>query len=185
VIRFFLDRNANGRFDAGEEPVSGATIRLDRPVNLEPAGPGVVRAIDLPAYQRFAASVDVSGVRNPLWIPKFQLFAFIADPNRYKAIDVPFFVGGVLEGSVVRRVGEEERAVAGLKVHLKGVNVDYHVDLPTFSDGTFYQMGVPPGRYTLEVDAAQLSLLGVRAEPDFVLVPTVRPQSGPAGAPGG
>jgi hypothetical protein len=43
--------------------------------------------------------------------------------------------------------------------------MDFQIDLPTFSDGTFYHMGVPPGQYTLEPDAAQLELLGVKAEP--------------------
>jgi hypothetical protein len=192
LMRFFVDRNGNGRFDAGEEPVPGATIRFDRAVRLESGGAGVVRATDLPAYQRVTANVDVSGVRNPLWMPKAQLFAFITDPNRYKPIDIPFFVAGVVEGTVVRRRAGEDRPVAGLKLRLRRVDMDFQVDLPTFSDGTFYHMGVPPGRYTIEPDSVQLEILGVSAEPatrtfevretssgdfverlDFVLVPVI------------
>jgi len=134
--------------------------------------------------------VDVSGVRNPLWMPKNPVFTFIADPNRYKAIDVPFFVAGVVEGNVVRRIGSEDRPVAGLKVHLHGLDSDVQMDLPTFSDGSFYHMGLTPGRYEVQVDSMQLAILGVTARPatriftvhetpsgdvveglDFVLVP--------------
>jgi hypothetical protein len=165
AMRFFLDQDGNGRLDPGEEPVRGASVHLRHAVALEQAGPGLLRATDLPAYQRYGATVDVSGVRNPLWIPKFRAFSFVTDPNRYKRIDVPFFVGGVVEGRVVRRVGSEERPLPGLKLHVAGVGVDFRVDLTTFSDGTFYHMGVPPGRYVVEVDSAQLQLLGAVAEP--------------------
>jgi hypothetical protein len=190
TMRFFLDRDGDGTFDADEEPVRGATIRLHHPVTLEDVAIGVIRATDLAAYRRYSAVVDVSGVRNPLLMPKFREFAFETDPNRYKRIDVPFFVGGVLEGSVVRRIGTDDRPVAGLKLHLRSVSADIEADLVTFSDGTFYHMGVPPGRYVLQVDSTQLELLGTVAEPsvrtfevresasgdfierlDFVLVP--------------
>ncbi|MFN2567971.1 MAG: hypothetical protein ABR499_23535 [Gemmatimonadaceae bacterium] len=196
AMRFFLDKDGDGRLDAGEEPVRGAGVRLRHTVTLEQAGPGLLRATDLPAYQRYGATIDVSGVRNPLWMPKFRAFSFVTDPNRYKRIDVPFFVGGVVEGTVVRRVGGEDRPVAGLKVHLEGVGVDFRVDLTTFSDGSFYHMGVPPGRYVLQVDTAQLNLLSAVTEPaarsfevretatgdfverlDFVLVAASRPDS--------
>jgi hypothetical protein len=197
AMRFFLDRDGDGTFDSGDEPVRGATIRLRHPVNLEDAGAGLLRATDLPAYRRYNASVDVSGVRNPLWIPKFRDFAFETDPNRYKRIDVPFFVGGVVEGTVVRRAGAQDRAVPGLKLHIRSVAGDFEAEVPTFGDGTFYYMGVPPGQYVIRIDPAQLELLGMVAQPaerrfevratatgdfverlDFVLTPPADPKGG-------
>jgi hypothetical protein len=203
AMRFFLDRDGDGKFDSGDEPVRGATIRLRHPVSLADAGAGLLRATDLPPYRRYSASVDVSGVRNPLWMPKFRDFAFVTDPNRYKRIDVPFFVGGVVEGTVVRRLGAEDHAVQGLKLHIRGVGGDFQTDVPTFADGTFYYMGVPPGQYVIEVDAAQLQLLGLVAQPaerrfevretatgdfverlDFVLTPPARSDVEPIRRPG-
>ena len=100
-----------------------------------------------------------------------------------------------MEGNVVRPIGAEDRPVAGLKVHLKAVDADLQVDLPTFSDGTFYHMGLPPGQYLVQVDSTQLAILGVSSHPatrtftvhetpagdlveglDFVLVPLPTPR---------
>ena len=129
-------------------------------------------------------------------MPRSPLFAFVADPNRYTPIDVPFFVAGVVEGNVVRRIGAEDRPVAGLKLRLHGLDAELGLDLPTFSDGTFYHMGLPPGRYVVQVDSTQLAILGVVARPatrtftvretptgdlveglDFVLVASPSPDS--------
>ena len=45
--------------------------------------------------------------------------------------------------------------------------------MATFTDGTFYLLGVRPGRYVLTVDERVLDLLQMRAEPRrFTIEPT-------------
>ena len=46
--------------------------------------------------------------------------------------------------------------------------------IATFSDGSFYVLGVKPGRYTLEVDARDLSARRLTGEP---LVLTAQPNT--------
>lgn len=97
---------------------------------------------------------------------------------------------------MTRRIDAEHRPVAGLKLHLRGTDSDLAMDLTTFSDGSFYQMGLAPGRYRIEVDSTQLAILGVIAHPaarsftvqetpsgdiveglDFILVPVSLPDA--------
>lgn len=191
ALRFFLDADGDGAYDDGERPVDGASVRFRQPVSLRADGPGVIRVHQLLAYARYSAEVDDAAVANPLWTPKFRSFSFVAEPNVYKPIDIPFYTAGVVEGAVTRAATGD--GVGGLDVHVRALDAGSFRDtLHTFSDGAFYRMGVPPGRYEVELDPAQLQRLGVAAEParrtfevealaegdvvadlDFVLLPSV------------
>jgi hypothetical protein len=189
-IQLFLDENGNDVRDRGEPLLPGGTVRLDRASPLKLTRPGVLRASELVAYQRYTAVIDPASLKNPLWIPKFASFSFIADPNRYKSIDVPFVVGGTIDGTVLLQVGDEDRPVPGLRMLLRRDGDSTITRLPTFADGSYYHPGLPPGKYEVSVDHVQLDLLRVVSEPvsrhfelkatkegdyierlDFVLVP--------------
>lgn len=93
-IRLFLDENGNDAHDRGEPLLPGGAIQFDRASPIKLQEPGLLRASELIAYQRYTGVIDPASLKNQLWIPKFSSFSFIADPNRYKPIDVPFVVGG-------------------------------------------------------------------------------------------
>lgn len=165
AVRTFVDLDADGDFDADEPVVENARVRFANPVGTQQAGPGLTYVPDLIPYYRYEAQVDLSRVRNPLWIPAFEEFGFVTDPNRFKQLDIPFSVAGLVEGTVTRTVAGRQEPVPGLRVWLRRESDDYEVSATTFRDGTFYLMGLPPGRYIASPDAEQLEILRSIAVP--------------------
>jgi len=162
----FLDTDADARFDEGEPLVEGGRLVFGQPAPLEAAGAGVIRATDLIPYYRYSARVDLTGVRNPLWVPRYETFSFITEPDRYKRLEIPFYASGQVEGTVSRLVGSVGTGLGGVTVHLTQVDGPGQRTVQTFSDGTFYDMGLMPGRWQAVVDQAQLRALGATVSPE-------------------
>ncbi len=174
IFRFFVDADGDGVLDKGEEAFAGPRIRFDQATTMKALGSGRIRVSDLLPYYRYSVDVDQSNVLNPLWRPKYSRFSFVADPNAFKVIDVPFYAAGELQGTVLQGQGTGARAVPGLTVHIRRTDEPEQYDLVTFSDGSFYHPGVPPGTYTIAPDAAQLRMLRAVAVPASrtLVVPT-------------
>jgi LysM repeat protein len=166
-VRPFLDYDGDNTFDPeSERIIEDARVRFQRATATRQTEAGLTRANNLLAYERYNLYVDQSTVKNPLWTPKADTFSVVAEPNRFKPVDVPFYVGGVVQGSVLEQQRDgSTRPVSGLKLKLRSADGDYTKTLPVFSDGSFYKMGVPPGTYTARVDSSQLSVLQVRSDP--------------------
>ncbi|HEV3486062.1 MAG TPA: carboxypeptidase-like regulatory domain-containing protein, partial [Vicinamibacterales bacterium] len=192
-LRFFLDENGNNRWDRGELPIAGAAARFDRMAELRTRQAGEVLATELLAYHRYYVQVETRAVLNPLWRPQFTSFSFVADPNRFQAIDIPFHAAATVQGTVTRGGDNSGRVVPGLRVHVMSVDGSLVDMIPTFADGSFYHEGLPPGRYVVRLDPAQLDILAVTSSPaertfdvrpgrdgasveglDFVLLPRAR-----------
>jgi hypothetical protein len=120
---------------------------------------------DLAAHHRYRVRLLASREANSLLMPYFETFSFIADPNSYKPIAVPFYASGVIEGSVLRQIGTEQRPVLGLRLLVQGSD-STAVSVPVFGDGTFYHFGLRPGRYEVRIDPQQLAALGLAATPE-------------------
>jgi outer membrane protein OmpA-like peptidoglycan-associated protein len=161
-IRTFLDANGNEKYDEGEQLIPDVKIRVpNASVNNRSQG-DMVQVYNLNPYTRYNVELDVSSIKNPLWIPMLTQFSFIADPNVYKRIDIPCYSGGVVEGNVEKFENGEKKGQQGVKVHVLKSDSSYYEKLPVFSDGSFYKMGVPPGDYTSWVDSAQLAILDLK-----------------------
>jgi hypothetical protein len=164
-VRLFVDDNGNDRYDKGERIIRKGRTQFQRSAATHTSEAGITRAHDLAAYNRYNLEVKERTIRNPLWVPKSSTFSVVAEPNAFTSIDVPFYVGGVVQGTALRAQNGQRNPVPGLRLHLKGVNNSYQKTLPVFSDGSFYEMGVPPGTYVLQVDSTQLEALGAVSDP--------------------
>lgn len=164
-IRMFVDANGNGRYDKGEEVIRNGEVTLRQAAATETSSDGIIRDWNLLPYTQYSADVDLSSIRNPLWIPKMKSFSFVTDPNSYKRVDVPFYVGGIVEGKVLRVAGGQISAIPGLTLVVRSMTAGEAREIPVFNDGSFYYMGLRPGEYEAYVDSAQLSILGVYADP--------------------
>jgi hypothetical protein len=102
-------------------------------------------------------------VPHPLWLPRDPSFSFIAEPNGFKTIPVPFYVSGLVDG-MVRAHRADGPGLPGMQLIIRADGAVI-AETRTFSDGTFYHMGLPAGDYTLEVNAEQLLALGMTAQP--------------------
>ncbi|MGH7476824.1 MAG: hypothetical protein ACRELD_11080 [Longimicrobiales bacterium] len=165
AIRLFLDRDGNGRWDADEPLITGDAVRFRQALAARLADDGTLRTSDLMAYNQYSAEIDEGVIPNPLWVPRFDSFSFIVDPNGFKQIDVPFYVGGVVEGRVTRQDGPTARPVGGLRIRIRNLSGGSDETASTFSDGSYYYMGLPPGDYEAVIDSGQLALLELAATP--------------------
>lgn len=153
AVRVFFDEDGNGRFDPDEPVLDDDVIQLKHgSAGFKRRAGSVTLLSGLLPYARYTASVDEGLLSNPMLVPSRPAFSFIADPNSVKPIDIPLTAAGVVEGRVMEMRGESLYPVAGVAVRLVRREDRTERVLQTFSDGTFYDMGLPPGTYDILLD---------------------------------
>ena len=165
--RVFLDRNGDGEFEDGEPLIEGARVIIGRGYGVSDSK-GRYRFWDLVPFEPTPVHVDSLSLPSPLWVPAFQMAAVELSPNRYRRLDIPVVAGGVIEGRVTwANDAQSPRAgtTAGVVLVATHTATGERRELTTFSDGSFYAMGVRPGEWSLAVEAECLKLLEAGAEP--------------------
>ncbi len=174
-MRMFVDNNNNGIYDKGDQVINDGSVTLRQAVSSEVSGSGIIREWNLLPYTQYSADVDLGSIKNPLLIPKQKSFSFVTDPNSFKPIDIPFFAGGIMDGTVLKVEDKSETAIPGLTIEIRSDSTGFQRTISVFNDGSFYYMGLPPGSYEAYVDSSQLSMLGLIADPailNVVIKPT-------------
>jgi hypothetical protein len=164
-VRLFLDKNGNGVFDGKDEVLKNASVAFKQSVIATRDDDGIIRVKDLTPYAEYEVSVDENSLDNPLLLPASPGYVFIADPAAYKPIDIPLVMAGAASG-IVRLDDEKRTPVPGLNITFRKRDGGYEKTTTTFGDGTFYQMGLPPGAYTVALDSNQLTMLKVNPSPE-------------------
>lgn len=175
TVRMFVDDDNSGTYDEGEELLPGNALTIERSSSRQVSKNGVTRMTQLQPYRRYNFKVNEARVNNPMLVASHKTFSIVTDPNRYKQLDVPFFTTGVIDGRVDKRQDGELVPISGLRVHIRAVEGDFEKTVRTFGDGSFYSMEIPPGRYGIYVDDAQLVFLraiSVPASQTFTVQPS-------------
>ena len=166
TVRLFVDTNENGIYDAGEEIVPAKAVRLDRSANILIGSDGILRITQLQSYWKYRLDIDIAALPNPNLAPKLKSFSFIAEPNRYRQIDIPLYQTGIIDGSVLVERDGKQQGQGGLRLELMRAGEAEPIEIiRTFSDGSFYSYGLLPGKYKLRVDAKQLEFMQVESQP--------------------
>lgn len=169
AVRLFIDANENGIFDQGEVVVPAKAVRLDRSANMLLGSDGILRITQLQAYWKYQMEVDIHALPNPNLAPKVKRFTFVAEPNRYRSIDIPLYQTGIIEGFVLVDHNGKEEGLGGLRLILEKLNDSEPLQLlRTFTDGGFYVFGLMPGKYRLHADPKQLEFMNVTSEPGIL-----------------
>lgn len=165
IIRLFADKNYNGIWDNNEELVPDVKIEVQNASVNRRRSDFSSTIYNISSYARYNVIIDKESIGNPLLVPKYTAFSFIADPNVYKAINIPCYPSGIIEGNVLRMVDNKKAPQKGVKIHVLARDSSFDQTLPVFSDGSFYYMGAPPGEYTAWVDSLQLEILKCDSRP--------------------
>lgn len=169
--RVFLDANGNGRYDPDEEGLPHVRVQVGS-TNALSDSRGAYRLWDIVPFEPVAVAVDSLSFDSPLWIAANPSIELIAAPNRYTIVDIPVVTGSVIEGRVLRGAGGNLEGVGGVGLTLVEQGSGRRNTMTTFTDGSFYLLGVRPGRYTLTVDDRVLELLQMKASRrEFVIEP--------------
>ena len=166
TVRLFEDLNANGQFDKGEPILPSKAIRLDQSANITVNRQGLLSITQLQSYWTYRLTVDIRALPDATLLPLRTKFSFVADPNRFKSIDIPLYRTGTIEGIVYNeRIAGRSIPQPGLRLILRKEGEEEAFEpIRTFSDGTFYSYGLMPGNYTLLVDSGQLAFHEPRAK---------------------
>ncbi|HEU4829167.1 MAG TPA: hypothetical protein VFT04_08220 [Gemmatimonadales bacterium] len=160
----FLDQNGNGVRDGGEEGLPNVRVQVGTGSAVSDSL-GEYRVWDIVPFEPVVVAADSMSFESPLWVAGDEVLAVMPSPNHFTAVDVPLSTGAVLEGKVVRAFGGGLQGVAGATLELREQRTGRRRSVVTFTDGSFYMLGVPPGEYALEVGPRTLELLRQTAEP--------------------
>lgn len=173
----FLDANNNGKMDPGEQVVQG--VSLERPpAGVIQHGDGSFRVTGIEPYVPYYQKISTANVENESLVPKFQSFEVTPPANSFARVEIPLAVGGQIEGYVtLHATGKKDEGLGGTRIKVR--HWDPHGDGDTsevqlseetlsYSNGEFYYMGIPPGRYRIFIDPNQLRLLYYKCSPAFV-----------------
>jgi hypothetical protein len=167
--RVFLDRNGNGKMDDGEPGLGNVRIEAGQNSAFSDSL-GYYRVWDVVPFEPTLVSVDSLSFESPLWVPAFETALVQPAPNMVTRLDIPLRLGAVLEGDVVRDGTGD--ALAGVSLVLLERATSRRKTMATFSDGSFYALGITPGTWELRVAPATLKLLDADADPvEFTVEP--------------
>jgi hypothetical protein len=164
----FLDKDGNGRKDDDEPGLGGVRVQVGNSSDFSDST-GAYRVWDVVPFEPVLVTVDSLSFQSPLWVPGFEAAVAYPAPNSLTRVDVPLQLGAVIEG-VVRR-GLAAEPVGGVPLVLTDRSTGRQRTLTTFSDGTFYSMGITAGEWELSVAPATLQLLDAAAAPVRFTVP--------------
>ncbi|WP_147303661.1 hypothetical protein [Rhodohalobacter sp. SW132] len=169
AVRMFLDHNNSGQFENGDELLytENRTVQIEQATGRISSRNGINYISQLQPYRQYNVSVNKSSIHNPLLIPGIEQFSFVSDPNQFKTIDIPVYMTGVVDGSVLRYLNYERTGIPGLKLLIEQIDAPdgrepHRQEIRTFSDGSFYAYEIPPGDYSIAVDSSQLEYIGLQ-----------------------
>jgi hypothetical protein len=157
----FLDVDGNGKRDPGEPAAPNVRIRIaSTPVRTDSSGQFVVR--DLVPFERTVLEIDTLSITIPLWVPKHPTVIVQPTPNSFQLVSLPLIEAGEITGHVLFEAGGP---VPGVQVVIVNRETGESTEVVTFSDGSFYLMGIRPGRYEMQVEQGTLDRLRAEADP--------------------
>ena len=168
AVILYVDNNSSGTYDKGDQLLPYKAVKLDQTATLIMGSDSILRLTQLQSYYKYNLAINRNAIPDPTLVPIIDMFSFITDPNQYKQIEIPFYRGGIAEGSVLVARDGKEFGQGGLRILLKAVGKDFQTVVRTMSDGNFYVMDLAPGKYTMEIDPIQLGFLNVKCEPEKV-----------------
>jgi hypothetical protein len=142
----FLDENANGVADPGEQGIEGIPVHAGGWLALSDVE-GRFTAWDLFPWEVSFVEIDTLAFEDPRLVTVTPVIRVRPTPNSFLKIDIPVVVGAEISGFVTL----DGEGLPGVPVFLRNLATGATLSLTTFSDGGFYKLGVPPGDYELNV----------------------------------
>ncbi len=149
----FLDANANGLRDPGEEGIPDVRIIIGaQSVTTDSAGR--YQEYEMLPFDPVLLSVDSLSLDNPLHVSTYGAVSVYPEANVLRVVDLPIVMAGVIDG-MVRAADDAIGSVGGVTLELEDLDRGGSSRINTFGDGGFYLMGLRPGRYLLRVAPGQ------------------------------
>jgi hypothetical protein len=156
----YVDEDGDGVMGTHERRLARVRVRVG-PVSTETDEHGRFAVWDLIPFEPTEVEIDPGSVRDPLIVASVERFTFRPDPNVFTPLPLAFLPTGEVTGRVASAAGGP--GIGGLALELVQLDSGERYPTTTFSDGTFYVLGVRPGRYRVVLSDDDLARLGARA----------------------
>ena len=173
-VRVFLDDNANGIMDAGEEPIENVALTVNgsrAPARTDAAG---IAWLDrLPIRQHVDIAVDTQTLEDPYWVPQRKGVRLVPRPGRVAELDFPVVLTSEIDGTVYLVEKTARRGMGDVVIELLDPQRKVVSAIKSSSDGYYIIPAVVQGRYTLRVSPAQLKQFDLidPGERDITILP--------------
>ncbi len=168
IIKPFLDYNANGKRDPGEDGVPGLNLRSNGGRVDKSENDTIIAIFGLEPYTSCFIELDPNSFYNIAWRLPYETLSVKVDPNIMKNIDIPVTVVGEADGFVKIDRDGDVRGLGRVIVKFFNENNINIANALSEPDGYYSYFGLKPGKYYVMVDTAQLTNLGMYAEPDSI-----------------
>lgn len=161
-VRVFLDGNANGVMDAGEEPIENAAITVNAgraPMRTDAAG---IAWLDrLPVRQHVDIALDAQTLEDPYWAPSRKGVRLVPRPGRVAELEFPVVLTSEIDGTVYLAERASKRGIGDVVIELLDPDLKMVSSTKSTSDGYYIVPAVVQGRYFLRVSPEQLDKTGL------------------------
>lgn len=162
-VRIFLDNNANGLMDVGEEPIQNAAITVNGSRALARTnGAGIAWLDRLPIRQGVDIAIDTQTLEDPYWVPQRKGVRFVPRPGHAAELDFPVILTSEIDGTVYLVEKTARRGIGDVVIELLDINRSVVSATKSSSDGYYIVPAVAQGRYYLQVSPKQLKQFGLR-----------------------
>lgn len=173
-VRVFLDDNANGLMDAGEEPIENVALTVNG--NLAPLrtnAAGMAWLDRLPTRQHVDVALSTETLEDPYWVPQRKGLRLVPRPGHVAEFDFPVILTSEIDGTVYLVDKRTKRGIGDVVLEL--LDRDRRVVSATKSsfDGYYIVPAVAQGRYRLRVSPEQLKQFDLSdpGERDITVLP--------------
>ncbi|HEX6864687.1 MAG TPA: hypothetical protein VF414_17785, partial [Thermoanaerobaculia bacterium] len=177
--RVYLDRDGNGRFDPGDQPLPGIGFTLAGHRHDQVTGGDGKAWLVLPSYRPVALALDESTFGEVSWTPERGPVVLLARPGLTWTEDLPVLATADLDGVVLlREEGGGTRPVANVRLQLLDGIGKLVQETKSQFDGFYLFEKLRPGRYVLRADPEQAARLGLRAAEREITLASGESQTG-------
>ena len=171
AILTFVDSNANGSRDFGEQTVSDVgVLHNGLPTNARTDfyGLAVIEglAVDVP----HDLSVMPSTVTNPNLRASTPEFAVVPRPGLLPVVELPLVQTGDIEGYITFLSEGKEYGVPNVQIVLENVSTRKLVQVNSEFDGLYVAAGLVLGEYEVSIDQSYLDAVGLISIPSKLVV---------------
>jgi hypothetical protein len=151
----FLDKNGDGVFNEGEEPIPEAVVRsLQTGGHKETDEEGRAFFPNLREMLRTDVFVDPESLKDPYWVAGSEGVSILPRAGHVASLSFPVHNAGEMDGTLyVQKEGEDVSALNGVRLALYNAAGELKISSVTAADGYFLFSKIPPGEYTLVINS--------------------------------
>ncbi len=148
--RVFVDRDGDGTFSEGDEPIEGARLQIDRGRSQEVTNKDGFIVSTMPSDQITAVMVDESSLQDPYFKPAIEGYSTTGLRGTMPGFDFPVVETGAIDGTVW---GDPSgKPISGMILQLVREDGTVYMTTDTAFDGYYAFEFILPGTYTVRAD---------------------------------